>query len=81
MENMKNFRKGATIGIHEDGTKEVLAFGKSFDDDPEGKARAAKYYGCTDIYHVLPEKMTAEECEMVRTAFQELCDRLSQWVK
>lgn len=79
MTNRNEFSWNATIGIHEDGTKEVMAFGKSFTDNPEGKDRACKYYGVSDIYYVNAEDMTAEERELVYAAHQEFCECMMKW--
>lgn len=77
--NKNEFKWDATIGIHADGTKEVLAFGKSFNDDEEAKSRACKHYGVSDIYYVRAEDMTDEELELVYAAHQDFCKRMMQW--
>lgn len=61
----------ATIGIHEDGSKEVIAFGKVVSDGQGCKERACKHYGVSDIYYVHAEDMTDEEISMVYAAHQE----------
>ena len=68
----------ATIGIHEDGKKEVLAFGKAFSDEAS-KKRFCKDCGVSDVYHVHAEDMTDEEISMVYAAHQETIEWLNQW--
>lgn len=69
----------ATIGIHEDGSKEVIAFGKAVSDGQDCKERACKYYGVSDIYYVHAEDMTDEEISMVYAAHQDTLRWLNQW--
>ena len=69
----------ATIGIHEDGTKEVIAFGKTFSDE-DSKNKFCKDCGVADAYYVHAEDMTDEEIRMVYTAHQETIEWLNQWV-
>lgn len=76
--NKNEFNWDATIGIHEDGTKEVLSFGKSISDDLEGKARAAELYGVSDIYYVRREDMTDDEVDLVYAAHQKFINRMMQ---
>lgn len=81
MKNNNIGRWDATIGIHEDGTKEVLTFGRCFHDTPECRARTANHYGCADVYYVRADEMTDEEIEMVSAAYNEFFDYMMQWVK
>lgn len=70
----------ATIGIHEDGTKEVIAFGKAFSDDQDCKERICKDCGVSDVYYVHAEDMTDEEIRLVYAAHQETIEWLDQLI-